>query len=165
MHKHLLLTALIMTGSTWLTVSTAGSLSAQEEFPSSPPVESKADSALPPESSTPLPAEQMGEEPPLAVPNSAAEQPTLLSSSALIGMAVKNTQGEELGTIRELMVDPQHGSIVYAMVADAGILGTETKSFAIPWDSLKVGLNQTEVVVELRDGTLPPAAQVTMDQH
>jgi sporulation protein YlmC with PRC-barrel domain len=146
-------------------VNPPGLLWAQEEFSPSPSAESKADSALPPESSPQFTEEQSVEEPMLSPPNSAVEQPTLLSSEALIGMEIKNAQGEELGSIRELMVDPQHGSVTYAIVVNTGILGIETKSFAIPWEALKVGLNQTEVIVELRDMTLPPAAQVSMDQH
>lgn len=165
MHRHCLVTTLLGALSVWLAVNPPGRLWAQEEFSSSPPAESKADSAPPLEPSPPSTDKQVNEEHTLAVPNSAGEQPTLLSSDALIGMEVKNAQGEELGSIRKLMVDPQHGSVVYAIVVDAGILGTEEKSFAIPWDALKVSLNQTEVLVELRDTTLPSAAQASMGQH
>ncbi|HKA55514.1 MAG TPA: PRC-barrel domain-containing protein [Candidatus Binatia bacterium] len=92
-------------------------------------------------------------------PDTPAPGQTLVSISGLVGTAVKNTQGETLGEIRELMIDHQSGRIVYAMVTCSGVFGMRQKTLAIPWETLKVGLNQTEVVAELRnDQPSPPVA-------
>jgi sporulation protein YlmC with PRC-barrel domain len=92
-------------------------------------------------------------------PDTPAPGQTLVSTSGLVGTAVKNTQGETLGEIRELMIDHQSGRIVYAMVTCSGVFGMKQKTLAIPWETLKVGLNQTEVVAELRnDQPSPPVA-------
>src|SRR5262245_11726005 len=64
---------------------------------------------------------------PLAT-NKPAQQQTLVSSSALVGTAVKNLQGEKLGNLRELMIDPQTGHVVYAVLASSGVLGMGEKS-------------------------------------
>lgn len=82
------------------------------------------------------------------------QQQPLVSNTAVIGATVKNAQGEKLGDIRELMIDPQSGRIVYIMLTSSGFLGTGEKSLAIPWEALKVGLGQNELVVEMDNGKL-----------
>ena len=77
-------------------------------------------------------------------------QPILLSSATVVGVEVTNAHGEQVGTIRELMVDPQSGQVVYAVVDAGRIFGLgKQKSFAMPWTELHVKRNQTEIVVEL----------------
>ena len=72
-----------------------------------------------------------------------------MSSSALIGTMVKNTQGEELGKIQELMIDPQSGRISSAVLSFGGVLGINEKRIEIPWDKLQVGLGKKELIVEM----------------
>ena len=60
----------------------------------------------------------------------------LLKTSKLIGSHVKNKQGEELGEINELVINPQDGRITYAVLSFGGFLGIGDKHFAIPWESL-----------------------------
>jgi sporulation protein YlmC with PRC-barrel domain len=59
-----------------------------------------------------------------------------LKASQVIGFNVKNRQGEELGQIGELVVDPQDGRIAYAVLSVGGFLGMGDKLFAIPWEAL-----------------------------
>jgi sporulation protein YlmC with PRC-barrel domain len=63
-----------------------------------------------------------------------AAQP--LKASQVIGFNVKNRQGEELGQIEELMIDPQDGRIAYAVLSVGGFLGMGDKLFAVPWEAL-----------------------------
>ncbi|HEV8713957.1 MAG TPA: PRC-barrel domain-containing protein [Candidatus Binatia bacterium] len=98
-------------------------------------------------------------------PSSPAQGPTLVSTSGIVGTAVKNAQGENLGEIGELMIDHQSGRIAYALVTCSGVFGTNQKTLAIPWEAPKVGLNQTEVVAELRDDQASPPTQVTLSQR
>ena len=57
-------------------------------------------------------------------------------ASKIIGSPVKNPSGESLGNIKELVVDPESGQVVYAVVSFGGILGLGNKLFAIPWHVL-----------------------------
>ena len=61
-----------------------------------------------------------------------------LSSSTLIGDRVVNEQDEDLGHLRELMIDLDTGSIAYAVIGFGGLLGAGEKLFAIRWSSLRV---------------------------
>jgi sporulation protein YlmC with PRC-barrel domain len=60
-------------------------------------------------------------------------------ASKLIGASVKNTQGENLGKIDELVIDPHDARIKAAVVSVGGVLGLGAKSVAIPWDKMTMG--------------------------
>jgi sporulation protein YlmC with PRC-barrel domain len=59
--------------------------------------------------------------------------------SKLIGASVKNAQGESLGKIDELVIDPHDAKIKAAVVSVGGVLGLGAKSVAIPWDKMSMG--------------------------
>jgi sporulation protein YlmC with PRC-barrel domain len=59
--------------------------------------------------------------------------------SKLIGASVKNTQGDNLGKIDELVIDPQNARIKAAIVSVGGVLGLGAKSVSIPWDRMTMG--------------------------
>jgi sporulation protein YlmC with PRC-barrel domain len=59
--------------------------------------------------------------------------------SKLIGAYVKNTQGDNLGKIDELVIDPHDARIKAAIVSVGGILGLGAKSVAIPWEKMTMG--------------------------
>jgi len=58
-------------------------------------------------------------------------------ASEVIGSKVKNPQGEDLGKVEELVVDPGSGSIEYAVISFGGFLGMGDKLFAVPFSLLK----------------------------
>ena len=53
-------------------------------------------------------------------------------ASKLIGMSVKNQHNEDLGGIKDLMIDPKSGRIIYAVLGTGGFLGVGDKLIAIP---------------------------------
>ena len=60
-------------------------------------------------------------------------------ASKLIGASVKSAQGENLGKIDELVIDPHDARIKAAVVSVGGVLGLGAKSVAIPWDRMTMG--------------------------
>jgi len=82
-------------------------------------------------------------------PDQLAQQRTFLSSRDLVGAAVKNPQGEELGEIQELLIDPQSGRISVAVLSVGGVLGVGAKRVAISWATLEQGLGGEELVAAL----------------
>jgi sporulation protein YlmC with PRC-barrel domain len=56
--------------------------------------------------------------------------------SDLIGMNVKNPQNEDLGKIEDLVLDPDGGRVIYAVLSFGGFLGMGDKLFAVPMSSL-----------------------------
>lgn len=73
--------------------------------------------------------------------NAATDQVTVnhsFRSSNLVGMTVRNTAGEDLGSISDLVLDVEKGNVRYAALSFGGLLGIGDKLFAVPWDQLKL---------------------------
>jgi sporulation protein YlmC with PRC-barrel domain len=71
----------------------------------------------------------------------------VLSATTLIGDNVRNLQGEDLGTLEEIMVDLDTGQVAYAVLSFGGLLGLGNKLFAIPWQALTVDTENEEIVL------------------
>jgi sporulation protein YlmC with PRC-barrel domain len=54
----------------------------------------------------------------------------------IIGSGVINLEGEPIGTIDDLVIDIDDGSLVYAAIKTGGFLGFGEKLVAVPWQSL-----------------------------
>ncbi len=52
------------------------------------------------------------------------------------GARVRNPEGEEIGSVRDYVLDLNSGAIVYAALAFGGMLGVAEKMFAIPREAL-----------------------------
>lgn len=72
----------------------------------------------------------------------------LLSSSTITGDHVKNTKGEELGQIEDLMINTDDGNIQYAVLSYGGVLGMGEKLFAVPFDRLKVDTSEKCMILD-----------------
>ena len=62
----------------------------------------------------------------------------LLTASTLNGNDVKNAQGESLGHVREIMLDPANNRIAYYVLSFGGWLEVGDKLFAIPPEAMKL---------------------------
>jgi sporulation protein YlmC with PRC-barrel domain len=70
-------------------------------------------------------------------------------TSDLIGATVKNPEGESLGSISELVLDPQDAKIKNAVVSFGGLLGIGSKTVAIPWNELTLQSDGKAVVIAM----------------
>jgi sporulation protein YlmC with PRC-barrel domain len=59
-------------------------------------------------------------------------------ASKLIGAQVKNSAGENLGKIEDIVMDPMGGRVRYAVLSFGGFLGVGDKWFAVPWHSMTI---------------------------
>jgi len=62
----------------------------------------------------------------------------LRRATTLIGRPFKNTKGETLGTVRDLMINTRNERVVYAAVGHGGTLGLGEKMVAAPWDAFEI---------------------------
>ncbi|UUJ40823.1 PRC-barrel domain-containing protein [Pseudomonas extremaustralis] len=61
-----------------------------------------------------------------------------MGADTLIGNDVYNTQNEDLGDIKEIMLDTASGKVAYAVLSFGGFLGMGEKLFAVPWAALRL---------------------------
>src|SRR5688572_27071093 len=62
--------------------------------------------------------------------------PSMYRASKLIGADVENPQGEDLGDIKDVVLDSQTGRIAYAVLTFGGFLGLGEKYYAVPFAAL-----------------------------
>jgi sporulation protein YlmC with PRC-barrel domain len=62
--------------------------------------------------------------------------PRLMGADTLIGNDVYNQKDEDLGDIKEIMLDVRGGRVAYAVLSFGGFLGMGEKLFAVPWSAL-----------------------------
>jgi len=81
----------------------------------------------------------------------------VLSATTLMGDKVKNAAGEDLGDIKEIMIDVNSGRIAYAVLSFGGFLGLGDKLFAIPWQALSLDTEKHAFVLSVGKETLKNA--------
>jgi len=64
--------------------------------------------------------------------------PALMGADTLLGNDVYNRDGEDLGDIKEFMIDMATGKIAYAVLSFGGLMGLGDKLFAVPWAALEL---------------------------
>lgn len=68
--------------------------------------------------------------------NTSGPGPDIMAADTLEGDRVMNHKGEDLGKIRDIMIDVPGGRVAYAVLSSGGMLGIGDKLFAIPWGAL-----------------------------
>ena len=62
--------------------------------------------------------------------------PAVMGASTLTGNDVYNRKEENLGSIKEIMLDMHSGNVCYAVLSSGGFLGMGDRLFAVPWGAL-----------------------------
>src|SRR5690606_28636855 len=83
--------------------------------------------------------------------------PDIMAASTLEGDDVINAAGEDLGTIKEIMIDVRAGRIAYAVMSSGGFLGIGDKLFAIPWAALTLDIERKAFVLDVARDRLKEA--------
>jgi sporulation protein YlmC with PRC-barrel domain len=68
-------------------------------------------------------------------------------AGSLIGMDVRNPQGEKLGDIKDLVVDLPSGKISYAVLGVGGFLGIGERDIAVPPSAFTVAPDENNLVL------------------
>ena len=75
--------------------------------------------------------------------------PELMGADTLIGNDVYNLDNEDLGEIKEIMLDMKSGKVSYAVLSFGGLLGMGEKLFAVPWEALSLDTEQKRFSLNL----------------
>lgn len=74
---------------------------------------------------------------------------TILSTDTLTGTPVRNAEGEDLGEIKELMIDARTGHVAYAVLSFGGFLGFGDKLFSVPFQSLHLDTQANQFTLDI----------------
>ncbi|MCG6118005.1 MAG: PRC-barrel domain-containing protein [Aquimonas sp.] len=83
--------------------------------------------------------------------------PQLMGANTLIGNNVVNAAGEDLGDIKEIMLDTSRGQVSYAVLSFGTFLGMGGKFFAVPWEALKLDTSEKRFVLDVSKQMLETA--------
>lgn len=81
----------------------------------------------------------------------------VLSAATLANDRVRNSAGEDLGRVEEIMLDIPSGKVAYVVLSFGGFLGMGNKLFAVPWNALRVDEDAHQFILDVDRKTLETA--------
>ena len=90
--------------------------------------------------------------------------PYLMGAHTLTGNDVYNKDSEDLGDIKEIMLDMRSGRVSYAVLSFGGFLGMGDKLFAVPWSALKLDTANKRFTLDVNKERLASAPGFDKDQ-
>ncbi len=83
--------------------------------------------------------------------------PELMSAKTLVGNDVHNADGEDIGDIKDIMLDMRSGRVSYAVLSFTAFLSMGEKLFAVPWSALKLDTENKIFVLDVAKDRLKSA--------
>jgi sporulation protein YlmC with PRC-barrel domain len=71
-----------------------------------------------------------------------AGQMNLFKASEVMGLDVQSTADDDLGSIKDLVIDSREGHIAYSLISFGGFLNIGGKIAAVPWSSVTIQMQQ-----------------------
>jgi sporulation protein YlmC with PRC-barrel domain len=88
----------------------------------------------------------------------------VIRAKKVIGTTVKNTAGEKIGTVEDIVLDKLSNNIVYAVVGFGGFLGVNEKFHPVPWSALDYVESENSYVVPFTKEQLKAAPADSMEK-
>ena len=90
--------------------------------------------------------------------------PELMGADTLSGNDVYNQKDEDLGDIKEIMLNMRTGRVSYAVLSYGGFLGMGEKLFAVPWEALTLDTKNKRFVLNVDKDRLANAPGFDKEQ-
>ncbi|MGQ0532788.1 MAG: PRC-barrel domain-containing protein [Caulobacteraceae bacterium] len=87
-----------------------------------------------------------------------------IRAKKVIGTAVKDTSGDKIGTVEDLVLDKQNNTILFAVVGFGGVLKMGEKFHPLPWAVLNYDEDEDAYVVPYTKDELKSAPADTIDE-
>ena len=82
---------------------------------------------------------------------------TPVKATSIIGTNVANPEGDSLGTIKDIVMEPGTFRVAYVVVSFGGFFRLSGKLFAMPFGLFKYDARKTEYILDLPKGQLEAA--------
>lgn len=89
---------------------------------------------------------------------------TAIRAKTVIGSKVRDTQGDTIGKVEDIVLDKTNNSIMFAVVGFGGVLGVGEKFHPIPWSALDYNPSEEAYVVNYSKDQLTAAPAATIDE-
>lgn len=96
--------------------------------------------------------------------NGSGPGPRLMGADTLVGNDVYNKQDEDIGDIKEIMLDMSTGEVCYAVLSFGSFLGMCEKLFAVPWKALTLDTENKRFVLDVDKDRLKDAPGFNKEQ-
>ncbi len=83
--------------------------------------------------------------------------PHLMGADTLVGNDVYNRSEDDLGDIKEIMLDMRSGRVSYAVLSFGGFMGMGEKLFAVPWEALTLDTENKRFTLDIEKERLESA--------
>lgn len=82
----------------------------------------------------------------------------------ITGTDVRNMEDENLGSVSDVIIDPESGTAAYVIVARGGFFGMGEDHYAIPWDEVRATPGLETIVVNRTAAELDEAPAIDPDR-
>jgi sporulation protein YlmC with PRC-barrel domain len=83
--------------------------------------------------------------------------PELMGADTLVGNDVYNTKDEDIGEIKDIMLDMRSGKVGYAVLSFKPFLSMGEKLFAVPWNAMKLDTEHKRFTLDVDKDRLKEA--------
>ncbi len=83
--------------------------------------------------------------------------PRVTSIVSLAKNGVTNEKGDDLGKVEDIMVDLESGRISFVVITTGGMLGRDSRLFAVPWEALRISMHDKKFILNVTKETLDNA--------
>ena len=87
-----------------------------------------------------------------------------IRAKKVIGTAVKNSAGEKIGQVEDIVLDKQSNRIIFAVVGFGGFLGMNEKYHPVPWSALDYVESEDSYVVPFTKEQLQAAPADSLEK-
>jgi sporulation protein YlmC with PRC-barrel domain len=87
-----------------------------------------------------------------------------IRAKKVIGTTVKNTAGEKIGQVEDIVLDKTSNSIIFAVVGFGGFLGMNEKYHPLPWSALDYVESEESYVVPFTKEQLQAAPADSLEK-
>jgi sporulation protein YlmC with PRC-barrel domain len=87
-----------------------------------------------------------------------------IRASKVMGTTVKDSAGDRIGEIEDIVLDKQSDTILFTVLSFGGVLGVGEKYYPVPWEALSYDESEDAYIVNLTKRELEAAPADSLEE-